>query len=389
MKTYSSTLIKLFNNNCPAALGFYESQTAYDRDFFNAGIAAHAILQQVGDKGAPTDPDAIKAVANAVVEELITNGRSYNGIHEPPMSPESALNGRDVALEYLLNNGLPEGAQYEIGLGMTIHGSPCAYDDPACRYRGILDLQWTGVVGDDDFAMDTLFVRDWKSAWPTNADELETIQRKGQAVLAYLHCSESIQAIQLEVTNIRTGATFDKQIVLDQTGIELLDLWKRDILAICNAMDKTREARPGAGCLDCHYVMSCPSCLEYARTPGADMAVSLATLEAMRDQYIAILKPKCKEHKIAIDNGFVGFVSKEKRTPNKTAHQALVEHWYSDDTETHTAEQSLIMACKLGVAQIEAAGKVLYDKNDAGFNDLMEAALTTKTESRFGVYKHG
>ena len=387
MKQYSSTLIKLFNNNCPAALGFHEAQTPFDRDFFNAGIAAHAVLQQVGEKGAPTDPDAINTIANAVVQELITHGRAYNGIHEPPMSPDSALDGREVAVAYLLNNGLPEGAQYEIGLGMTAEGKPCGYDDPECRYRGILDLQWTGVVGDDDFAMDTLFVRDWKSAWPTNADELETIQRKGQAVLAYLHCKDSIQAIQLEVTNIRTGMTFDKLIALDQTGTELLDLWKRDILAICNAMDKTREARPGAGCLDCHYVMNCPSCLDYARLPGADLAVSLATLEAMREEFIKILKPKCKDHKIPIDNGFVGFVVKEKRTPNKNAHQILVEHWFADDTENHSAEQSLVMACSLGVAQIEAAAKVLYDKGDAGFKDLMEAALTTKTESRFGVYK--
>ena len=48
MKVKSSTNLKYFIEYCPKALGFHEDDTPMDRDIFQPGIAAHAVVEHVG-----------------------------------------------------------------------------------------------------------------------------------------------------------------------------------------------------------------------------------------------------------------------------------------------------------------------------------------------------
>ena len=386
MKHYSSSGLKIYTANCPKALDYLEAGTPSDNDFYQAGIAAHAVLQVVGEKQA-TDPKSQQTVADAVVREILEHGREYNGVREPPMSPEAAFEGRDLALAWLSWNELPENGHYEVGLGMTADGEPCSYNDERVRYRGILDLLFVDTVGDDDYAVDAQVVRDYKSAWPPGEDELHTLQRRGQTVLTHINFPE-YDAIRREVVNLRTGMLFEDTIHLDDDGRAQLERWRQDILMLCDVADQDRIPRPGAGCLSCQYTLSCPACLDAYKGDGEDKAQQLAALEAVRKGLIDVLKPKCAEHPFRVNAGYVGYRKMQKRIPTKEAAQAVVEHWYAEDNDDHSMERSLIRALEPTAASIEKAAKVMYpDKQDASREDLLSTAITTKTESRFGVHK--
>ena len=119
MKTYSSTILRHFTHHCPLALDFYEKEAQRDTDIFQVGQASHAVLEHVGKKNAKTK-EAQKIVADAVVKELITTGHTFYDRVEPPMQPDHAFDGRDLALEYLAYNKLPtDGVKFEMSLGMS------------------------------------------------------------------------------------------------------------------------------------------------------------------------------------------------------------------------------------------------------------------------------
>lgn len=386
MKTYSSTSINRFDNNCPAAFGFMEDGTPYDRDWYNPGIAAHAVLQVIGQKSITT-PMGQSIIADAVVQELITKGREYNQVHEPPMSPSAAFEGRDLALNWLKWNELSEGSFFEIGLGMTANGEPCDYYSEYCRFRALIDVVAFETIGDDDFAIDAVVVQDYKSAWPTGAGELETLQRKGQAVLVHKHFPDYL-AVKMVATNLRTGMSFDRVVMLDHVGVELMAQWEKDILQACDAADITREARPGAGCLTCPYTLSCSDCLDCYKGNGADSATTLATLEAIRKKLIDVLKPKCVDYKFPVHNGFVGFKTMTKKVVTPDAHNHLVDHFYMNDPDQHIEEKSLLAGCSLTTSSVEQLIKTIYpDKKDIARDELLDLCIGTITESRFGVHK--
>lgn len=402
MKTYSSTTLNLFIKNCPAALGMDQDGVKVDREPFQAGIAAHAVLQVVGEKGAKTRKDQ-EAVAKAVTEELITHGRAYNNIPEPPMSPEDAIEGRDLALAYLANNELPEGESFEVGLGMTADGEPCGYDDDECRYRAVIDQVWVDNVEDEEYAATVVNVLDFKSAWPTGPADLETLQRKGQAVLAWLHHPEA-DAVRRHVVNLRTGGHWSESEYLDDDGVEILKQWRSDILLACLAADETRTPRPGAGCTDCRYILQCQDAIETAVAIHADdneAALSYAVDKAMVAEAGKLLRAETKESNIAIQGGFVGYKTKEQKKLTADAIDRLIEHWSPAASDAlseplqGTAGMSvsevkgLLLALNLGKTNIEKAARKLYPGRDntEDRNALLDACLETKTVAEFNVYR--
>jgi len=397
---YSSTVLKRFNDNCPGALGKMIDGEPYDREIFQAGIAAHACLEEITNKKAVDLPDQAK-VCDAVCEELITKGRAYNKIPEPPMAPQSAFAGRDIVIEYLLWNDLPAPEQVwsaEGGYGMTADGKACGYYEDAVRFRAVIDLVYQDIVGDEDYAADVIVVRDYKSAWPTGEADLDTLQRKGQAVLVWKqHCQgkdSKFSVIRQEAVNLRTGVPYKRDIQLDEEGIEMLLRWQKDILTTCNAADATREYRPGAGCLTCDYTLSCDMCLDAYKGDGSEPAVQYAALEAVRSDLGKVLRAKTREQAIEIDGGFVGYERKVKQVPVENANQLLTDQWTMDDTDEHPELTGILKALKLTGANVENVLKVLYPgrgsdgkENMETRRTLLEDLLKDKPESRFGVFK--
>lgn len=397
-KVYSSTSLKYFTDYCPAALGFYEKDTPYVRDHFQAGVAAHAVLQEVGERGAATEEET-KAVAEAVTEELIKKGRAFNKKPEPPMAPDAAFEGRGIALKYLANDTLPEGAKYEIGLAMDATGKLCDYYDDKARYRAIIDRTYQQEAGDEEWSGKLIVAGDYKSAWPTDAKELETLQRKGQAVLVSKGADFSLQGLRLEVVNLRTFKSFYKDMWFDGETLDTLKQWESDILMLCRAADETREPRPGASCIDCPFAYACDACLQVRVGTLEDEAEMLALLEANRKLLIKELKSCLVEvDRFNVNGGYVGYKAEKKMAPTDDAIYNIIAWWYGahkeekqsreEISQEYPLEVGLLTALGIGSGQVNSLAKTLFDKTDKEKKaEFLDKCLVDVGALKFGVWK--
>jgi hypothetical protein len=383
---YSSTAMRYFTDNCPAALNFYKQGKPQSTEHFQVGIAAHSVLQVIGEKKA-IEQKAQECIVNAVVKELITTGRKYYDEWWPPMSPEHAYAGRDLALQYLAQNQLPENAKYEIVLCMDKQGRPSNFEN--ARYRAIIDCIYDAVEGDDDFAYNVIVVRDYKSAWNADEDELETLQRKSQAVLAAMHFPNK-QGVRMEVVNIRTGKVYAKVIYFDDAGKEQIARWRRDILMLCDAADKTSKARPGIGCRKCPFIESCPDAEKLATS--AKNAEALAVINAKRENLITLLKSQLDDvDGIRIADGYIGFKNLPANVVADEAPYQILGMWFDrqldDVPHSMPREVGLLRAMKPGATQIENIAKQLFSGDGKiEREDFISLCLRKTTRREFGVW---
>lgn len=386
MKAYSSTTLKLFTSYCPAALGFHEKHEPAFNNHFQAGIAAHAVLQVVGEKHATNQAD-IKSVADAVTEELITNGRAFKGTPEPPMDPAAAIEGRDLALAWLSWNELPEG-QHERWMGMGPKGEQMIAGP--CRYDAIVDMVYQEQAGGEDWEADTVVVRDYKTAWSAGRDELDTLQRKGQAVLAWLHYPD-VKGITREVVNLRTGMTYRDTTWLDDEGVALMEQWREDILMLCRAADQTREPRPGLNCCGCQYILRCDAgreLLDPVQLPADLYGSAKGILSGIEP----VLRRSTKEAP-ALDTfgNCIGYQKAERRKPAAGAVDQIVTLWCSDAQSRSEAAGLLQAMGGLGVSHITSVAKVLYpgkEDRDAR-DDLVDLCTEVESYAKFTTWKGG
>ena len=370
MKKYSSSDIKAFSVYCPKALKFQEENAPRDTSQMAYGVASHAILERIGNQKNTDEPlpyEDMVWLANSTCEELITNGRTFRGKHEPPMSPENAFEGKRVALSWLEFNELPNDADYEIQLesGRLIALHDCVWLE-----------DWS-----DEYSEKTIAVsRDWKG-WQGSEAELDTWQRKTQAITLAAHYPDANE-LRLEVVSLQTHRTYTREIVLDDYGLALLEQWRQELEIICGAMDKTREARPGAGCLECPYASQCQPAKHWFPDKEDRTAEYLAWLEIERANTIKTLKAS-QELPITIEDGYVGWRLWDDNKTKKDAYQHVADAWDGDIN-------GLLKALQLKTANINALAKALWGKNsenDAMKQDFLDACIEQRNGKRFGVWK--
>lgn len=382
MKKYSSTTIKRFTSNCPAALGFMESGAEEFREIFQGGIAAHAVLQVVGEKGAQ-EPAQQRRVGEAVTQELITVGRAFKDRPEPPMNPEDAIEGRDLALRWLSWNELVPDTQYECWLGMGEDGAPCGGADG--RYSAIIDRMYWETQGDEDFEQRALVVSDYKSAWPTDASELETLQRKGQAVLGWLHHPDA-HAITQEVINLRTGGKFRNTIQLDDEGLATLQRWRDDLLHVCTAADLTRAARPGIGCVSCPYILQCEDASALVVNEKAPPVNRYAAALGVTAALAPVLRKQAKDKPLPDQfGGYIGYQATAGRAVDLVEFAGQVAaFWHGDLT-------GLVLALQPGVTSVDKLAKVLFPGKEGKLEreDFLEACVKPARGSKFTTWIGG
>lgn len=407
-RAYRSTALRLVDDACPAALDFSEANTPFDRDVFQVGIAAHAVLQVVGETLRAGKTVDAAVVGNSVVRELVTVGRAFEGEPEPPMSVAAATAGRDLALDYLTSNELSATAEYERGLAVDANWKPVGYDSPEVYYRAALDVLDIVEAGDDDgYQTTTVIVSDWKSSWRTSADELDTVQLRGQAAIAVAHHPEAT-IVRRRAVNLRTGRAFEADLVLDDAGMQTIARWRADIdhaiaAAEARGADGKRPYRPGAGCFGCWYLTRCEGARQHLRGSLLDglsaegIAVRLAALEAMRAELIVRAKALADEGPIPLpDGGFVGFTVKVQQKTTETA--PIAHDWFHvEDPETwdgqHGEILGLLATLLPGVTSIKRVAKTLYPsrRGEAGWKEsreaLLAASVTPKAIAQFGVHK--
>lgn len=400
MRTYRPTGLSLAAKHCPRALDHFEQGTPYDRRQFETGNAAHAILQALGEHARETGavPDVesreVLTLADRVAHSLIAHGRVYEGQPEPPMSPDTVYAGRALALDCIAAYPLSPTAQYEVALGVDAGRRPILYQSDACRLRAIHDCVDLGDDEDEESSVRTLTLRDYKSAWSTNEDELRTIQRKVQAVTAWAHYSEGVDILRLEVINLHTLKRYSQEYVAEDGLAGLLDSWWADVVHVMDAYDRQaaigrRPAVPGAGCAGCPFLERCEDALDYLERAtlhrtAAEKARCYAVACAVKDGLGDWLKAVTDESPIEIDGALVGTVGKEQRSLSDTAYSALADEWELSGGNI----AGFAKACDLSVGNAEKVCRILFP----GGSDKMERdrfldSLTQpKIVRKFGVH---
>lgn len=412
MRNYRPTTLKLAAKHCPAAIDFYEQDTPTDRRIFATGTAAHAMLESLAllaneVEREPTMEEC-EAATLATGQRLIATGRTFDGKPEPPLSPDAAWAARDLVLGYVETNPVQPGADVESGLGVDEHWRPVRYGD-AARFRLILDSRQCREESGEESSATVLEITDFKSAWPTDESELDTVQMHSQAVAAWLHLAEPVDCIRVRVVNLRTGVPYVREIWMADGGERLLRRWKDELEITMRALDARidadgrRIASPGGGCIGCPYVMHCEpgkawrsKALEGSSI--AERAMALAAMEAGRKALIPILKEELGESLFELGPGFVlGWKVSEPRTPVDGAASALWQAWLDRAGDqaavaplrTDAFVLGMLEALGLGVSQVEGAAKRMFTPRvQAKERDaFVETLMTTKPERSFGIHK--
>jgi len=283
MPPMRSTALKLVAKTCLRALDFSEAGAPYDRTVFQAGIAAHAVCQVAGESARAGSTTDLRVLADRVVRELVTVGRGFDGVMEPPMPVQDAVQGRDLAIPWLEMYPPSPGARYEHGLAVDREWNPVAYNDPRAYYRAALDVfERIDDVDEEGYPEVTIIVDDYKSAPPTDATELDTVQIRGQLAVALAHHPDA-RIGRRAVTNLWRRKRYTSDLLLDDDGRFQVDQWRRDIdhaiaATEVRGADGRRPANPGAGCMGCPWVTRCDAAREVFR--GSIVANDLADRSA-------------------------------------------------------------------------------------------------------------
>ena len=385
---HRSTTLRYLSDFCGRAMRKAATQDAAPRDHFEAGTAAHAVLQVVTDN--QIEPDGYDAVADKVVKHLTTQGRKWDGKAQAPMPVELAFAGRDIALGYLARKPLEVGphSRAEIGLAIDYEGNSCAYDSPKARYVAAIDrVDWNESYDEEDgTSFATCEVVDYKSAWPAGRDELDTLQRRGQAVVVYENCvakGKIPSVIRLTVVNLRTTAHHSVDIYpMSDQGREMLEKWKRDILLLCEIADKAEYAAPGFGCIGCPFTLTCNEGKQFLRD-YANTDPSLETIgkahayaKGVIEETTSILKRLAKEQPVVVGDMEIGYAETERRTVKTEGLKRLAAAWLEEEP----SDRLMGLLQLMGISPT-AAVKVSKTLKDESLLD----AISVQSSSRFGV----
>jgi len=349
MKAWRSSALGLAEKHCSRALDFLEAGTPYDRSIFAVGTAAHAVLEEIG-KAATLAGDYLsreerERVAGETCERLIAEGRVFDGRAELPLPSPAVWQGRDLALRYCAMRSPSPGNRYEIELAVDREWRPLEDPhDPRAFVRAQLDAvgRWAPNPLDenDDGRSPAVEILDFKTAWSASADELETIQRKIQAVVAWAHLGSPELTLRIVVANVRMGKEWDLEIDPndDEGGGRTLELWKNDIVREIRARDRRdaegrRIASPGAGCIGCPYLRVCPDAarsiaVEVLEEEPAALAARWCLHQGEGQRLREILEPLADEGRIAIEGGGeLGWTERAETVLAPRAEEKLAEEW--------------------------------------------------------------
>lgn len=360
------------------------------------GQAAHAVMQYCAERKTETEED-IRNIGEEVGNLLIREGREFRGRKEPPLPADDVWAGVDVAVRYLLARGLPLDADTMLPERDWVHTN--------LPYRALIDLVTVYEEGEEEYAQHLCEVTDYKSSWQAGEEQLDTLQRWGQAIVVWRN-NAMPDIIRQRVVNLRTWGEWTRDIRLDDPAdVAELEKWEARVEALCNTAadmrgsDNCRPANPGIGCLSCAYRHICQDAWKVGDIPIMglnELAVELATVEGRRSLLIRAIKEASPQTPVAIQGGVVGFKEKLSRKLNDTAPSDILDEWLAScacpvDPEDMPALESLLVALKLGKANVDALAKALHPERKKGIAAVREAYVNTLTHevrgSAFGVWR--
>lgn len=402
----SGSTLAMVDDHCMATLDHREAGAPRDDSMFGPGIVAHAVLEGCHRlairNGDPQLSDAaVENVADAVVDQLTTQGRSYRGKSEPPVSPIAAIDGRDAAISWARRHTFPLTLAPEVKLNADDGWNPRPANDDKAPYTGILDLYGPDAHEEEDGNSYTgVYVGDYKTAWHTGAGEVDSYQFRLYTLLAIAH-NPTASYVRRVVHNVRTGQSFEDILWLDDDGQAMVRKWRRDIAMIARAADHRgpdgkRAARPGAACIGCPYVVSCPSAVSLLgigedAAPEA-IAAAYAVADARREALGALARKAAPDAPVAVPGGVVGYLPRNDRKPAPDVAQGILRRFYDGREDTraesflavHGMEVALLSTLSLGAGNVESfaksvttpAGKKRRKPDERQAGDDLAASLT-------------
>ena len=377
------------------------------------GHAAHAVLQYCAERRTKTEAE-IRKTAEEVGNLLISEGRIFRGREEPPLPADDVWQGVDLAINYLLTHELPLDADAVM--------PEREWEHPTLPYRALIDLVVAYDEGDEDYSVRVVEVTDYKSSWQAGPDELDTLQRWGQAICVWqaekdLRMFGEIDIIRKRIVNLRTQAEYTRDIHLDDPDeVDGLERWEDRIAQLCRTAQQTqlpddapfgenieiisRPANPGVGCLSCAYRHLCPQARAAWQEYPIDineLAMRLAQIEGQRTLIIQALKEADSELPIPITGGYVGYQEQVRKLFRPGAEKHLLGEWFERmaaemPKELEPVLTSLLSALNLGKANLDAFAKALYPERKKGIGEIrdefVEGITDKKRYAQFGVWRN-
>lgn len=388
--SHRPTTMQLYLDHCPRAVDHYELGTPQDREVFAVGTAAHEVLFAIG-QGLPVEP---------VVANLIARGRSGDD-REGPMRPDDVFEGRDLAVAWMEAHPIPDGAFFEHAFAFDAEWRPCAWED--ARFRTRVDVVHRRTEEDEDgHDVHDLVITDYKSAWPADESELDTLQRRAQAVSGWLSWGGEIGSITIAVANLRRRQLFERVIVLDDDGEALLRQWQRDMETVMDAIDVRgpdgqRPARPGARCGGCPYAASCAPARDLVASQGSadtdDVIRRYVAATSLASELERHIRAATADGSITVDGVDVGPTATAVRTarPGLMLDEQIA--WLrAAGVEVDEGLRSGLQSWWQGlgpapVGLVEKLGKMLYPTDSVSRKGWIEQAVTVAHQPRFGIRK--
>lgn len=378
MPALSSSMVATVTDNCPHALDLQEDGAPRDGQVFEAGTSAHAVLEvirrEIMHDGFQVRPERARTLAAETVAALVLYGREFRGRREPPISLARATEGADIALRSLERDGwqLSPNAWPEVELAVTARWQPCHPNDPRAVWRGILDLVDLRETEEGEIA---LVVEDAKSSWHANEADCDSVQLRGQLLLAIAHFErmypgETFPDVGHRVIhNLRTGQRHTLETRLDSDD---LDLWREQILALVKAVPRRppegRPAMPGPHCAGCVYRRSCKAADPDATDPE-QTAARWASLQAQADALAPVVKAAAKHHPVTFQDRVYTSTLQQTRTPNPEAAQELLALFPTDRTQE-------LVRHLLSVGGLEAVAKAVHPTDPIAREEALSRWLT-------------
>lgn len=379
---------------CPAAQDYADDGATADRSVFDVGVVAHAMLEELhresGRTGGAIIPAArAREIAAAVGAHCATVGRGFDGVPEPPVTPDAVGPAMALALDWLDHCGgqLDPATEAERTLAVDWDWRPCDYRDPDAMWRAVVDVVR---VYEEEGVGPGIETVDYKSAWPTGPNELETVQIRGQSCLAHAHAERLGQPdpvlLTRSVVNLRTRRTYSETLDLERDG-EILQRWRAEIRVLATAAPKRgpdgrRPHRPGPGCMSCPYRPICDAAPPEARDLQST-ARRYAALQAEADALATLLREATREAPLRIDGRVLGYTTREEATVAPDAPRALLRLWTGED-DPPGAMVGLLSRI-LGVTGIRSAVTAIYRRRPAEQEAALATLLTTRRASRWGL----
>ena len=381
--SYHPSDISLRERHCGHAITLKKNGTNYDRDIFQTGVAAHAVLEEIGlatNKNPNITIDDVNKIADDTVISLTTKGRAYDKRPEPPMTIKQALEGKELALKHWVYNPLPNDAIYEMPLAYDKDWNRVDYYDDNVIFRTLLDMvQVYEETDEEGDTIKTILVRDYKTSWHIDTDMLDNLQRRAQAICIWLAYPD-VDVIQLNVFGLRNGKSITRDINVHAEA-DMLKQWHKDIILALNILKLPQTPSPGASCFGCPFTKRC----EHAATSSKlnesiieRYITSLAIAKALESD----VKKITKEGNIKTNGGYVGYIKKTRSSADKTAVKNLHKTWLDNNGETEGFLSMLSISATVIKKIIKQLGKQGLDTEL-----LLNECLKESNYSQFGVHK--